>query len=117
MPRSDDDDFSDEFSDDEPEAEKEIAPEAVIKLIPTLDHWQKNYGRSCEGNDQKAIRIFREYEPQERMRRLQNELMSIRERKVSEPVLDAVIGKKRMQKHQGYDKWAAMMLMWIAAKR
>ena len=89
----------------------------VVKLIPTVDYFQKNYGRSLEGNDPKAVRVFRDYEPRERLRRLQHELQLIKENKVSPDVLHAVVGKKRMHKYQGYDRWASLMLMWIVSKK
>ena len=111
------------MSDDELEtnetesAESSGDPAATIKLIPTIDYFQKNYGRSLEGNDQKAVRVFRDYEPKEKLRRFQHELQQIKDKRVSENVLHAVVGKKRMHKYQGYDRWASLMLMWIVSKK
>ena len=99
------------MSDNEPKA-----PETQIASIPTVLEWQKSYGRSCEGNDQKAVRIFRDYESKEKVRRLQNELQLIKDDKVRENVLEEVVGKKRMQKYQSYSGWAKLMLLWIVAK-
>jgi hypothetical protein len=98
-------------SENEPEVKNEI------KLIPTLDYFQKNYGRSMEGNDMKAVRVFKDYEPAEKVRRLQHELIMIKDQRVSEKVLDAIVGKKRKSKYQGYHLWAERMLMWIVAKK
>ncbi|MCC6953351.1 MAG: hypothetical protein IT290_04470 [Deltaproteobacteria bacterium] len=109
--------MSDDFESDESANEPAAAPEVVVKLVPTIDYFQKNYGRSLEGNDQKAVRVFRDYEPNERLRRLQNELQQVKDKKVSENVLHAVVGKKRMHKYQGYDRWASLMLMWIVSKK
>lgn len=91
--------------------------EQIIKLIPTLDYFQKNYGRSMEGNDQKAVRVFRDYEPAEKVRRLQHELQQIKDEIVADAVMDGVVGKKRKQKYKTYAGWASLMLMWLAAKK
>ena len=88
----------------------------LTAAIPTINDWEKNYGRSCEGNDQKAVKLFREYESKEKFRRFQFELQLIKDGKVRENVLDDVLGRKRMQKFQGYDGWAKLVLLWLAAK-
>ena len=40
--------------------------------------------------------------------------MSIKDGKVTDQILDVVVGKKRKIKYAGYDKWAALMLLWAA---
>ena len=42
------------------------------------------------GNDQKAVVVFREYESQEKVRRLQQELQWVKNEQVSEQVLPVV---------------------------
>lgn len=90
------------------------ASDKYIRVLPTLHYWQKTYGTSLGGQDQKAVRVFRDYESQEKTRRLQAELMSIKDGKVTDQILDVVVGKKRKIKYAGYDKWAALMLLWAA---
>lgn len=96
---------------------EEQPPKKAIVAIPTIDYYEKMYGRSLEGNDQKAIGIFKTYESQEKHRRLQHELQQIKEGVVSEKVLDAVVKVKRKMKHQGYNNWATKMLIWFAEKK
>lgn len=91
--------------------------DSTIVSVPTVDYFEKTYGRSMEGNDQKAVRVFREYETKEKIRRLQQELMWIKEKRVPDKTLKALIGDKRRSRYQGYDQWAARMLLWLAAKR
>ncbi len=93
------------------------SPQDLVKIIKTLEHYEKIYGRSADGNDQKAIMNFRMFECKEKVRRLQTELQWVKEGRVSEAVCNQVIGKKRKGKYQTYEHWAGLMLMWIAAKR
>ena len=88
-----------------------------IVSVPTIDYFEKTYGRSLEGNDQKAIWVFREYETKEKIRRLQQELIWIKEGRVPDKTLKALIGEKRRSRYEGYDKWAARMLLWLVSKR
>jgi hypothetical protein len=97
--------------------DEEQRPKKKIVAIPTIDYYEKMYGRSLEGNDQKAIGIFKTYESQEKHRRLQHELQLIKEGSVSERVLDAIVKPKRKSKHQGYESWATKMLIWFAEKK
>lgn len=92
------------------------ALEQVI-LLPTLEYYQKAYARSLDNNDQKAVRLFREYESQEKLRRLQQELMWLRDGKVKESTCDRVIGKKRKGKYGGYPGWGRLMLLWFAQSK
>ncbi len=88
--------------------------EKAIRSVPTLHYWHKTYAKSMGGQDQKAVHLFKEYESQEKLRRLQQELMSMKDNQVSEMILDQILGKKRKMKYAGYHKWAALMLLWIA---
>lgn len=90
------------------------ASDKYIRVIPTLHYWQKTYAQSLGGQDQKSVRVFRDYESQEKTRRLQQELMNIKDGKVTDQALDLIVGKKRKMKYGGYDKWAALMLLWCA---
>ena len=96
---------------------KEKDSEGPIVSVPTIDYFEKTYGRSLEGNDQKAVWVFREYETKEKIRRLQQELIWIKEGRVPDNTLKALIGAKRRSRYEGYDKWAARMLLWLVSKR
>jgi hypothetical protein len=98
-------------------AENDSAELKPVVSIPTIDYFEKTYGRSMEGNDQKAVKVFAEYETKEKIRRLQNELIWIKEGRVPDTTLKAIIGGKRKARYQGYNQWASRMLLWLAAKR
>lgn len=123
--------FSDEYDDEEndeyEEYERQFQEEAeqglptgteqaqgTITAVPTLLYYQKRYGLSCSNNDQKAVRMFKEYESMEKVRRLQAELMWVSSEQVYTPVLDNILGKTRRVKHDGYHKWGKLMLVWLA---
>lgn len=111
MTHNDDEEFIHDPSTLEPE------DHSTITAVPTLDYWFKTYAKSCDGNDQKAIKIFREFESLEKYRRLQSEVLSIKEGKVSKKVLARILTKKREQQYQGYENWAARVLIWMAEKK
>lgn len=97
----------------EPNAE----PDAKITALPTFTYYHKMYGVSCSGNDRKAVGIFREYENQEKVKRLKSEMLSVSQKRVAEEVCDRFIGKNRKAKFNGYDAWARMMLSVLSIKR
>lgn len=88
-----------------------------VVLLPAVEYYQKTYAKSLDDNDQKAVRLFREYESQEKVRRLQQELLWIRDGKVKESTCDRLIGKKRKGKYEGYAGWGKLMLLWLVAQR
>ena len=88
------------------------APEkGSIKNIPTLREYERKYGKSCEGNDPKAVRTFKEFESKEKFNRLRAELIWVKNEFVDEKVLDEIIGRKRKARHLSYSKWGAWMLL------
>jgi hypothetical protein len=95
---------------------KQQADLGSLKAVPTLDYYEKTYGRSLQ-NDQKAVRVFRDYESSERIKRLQNELVYIKDNRVPSKTLHNILGRKREEKFGGYSKWAALMLMWASQKK
>lgn len=105
----------DEFEEDGEEAVEEN--KVVSYAIPTIAYYEKTYGRALEGNDRKGVGIFKNYESNEKQRRLQQELQMIKDGKVYEKLLDQIVTKKRKMRHQGYDKWATKMLIWFAEKK
>lgn len=89
-----------------------------IVLLPAIEYYQKSYAKSLDNNDQKAVRLFREFESHEKLRRLQQELMWLRDGKVKESTCDRVLGKKRKGKYESYAAWGRLMLLWLVqAKR
>ncbi len=104
---------------DEHEPPESAQPESGSGFLPALEYFQKTYGKTMEGSDQKAVKVFKDYESHERVRRLQNDLMCVKEGKASKAVCDRVIGKKRKAKYTSYEKWAALMLLllWMASAR
>lgn len=97
------------------EDEEESPP--IVVLIPTIEYFQKTYGGSCEGDDRKAVQLFADYEAQEKLRRLQQQLIMVRDGRVSEKICHRVIGKKRVVRHESYQGWARLMLQWIASRK
>ena len=87
-----------------------------LKFLPALNDFQRRYANSTDGNDQKAIRLFREYEPKEKSNRMRSELLAIKKGGVSAKVCDAVVGKKRAAKYGTYKRWAELMLLWFMSK-
>lgn len=105
-----------EEEEDITEIEEETSARTVSS-IPTLLYYQRTYARSMGDNDQKAVGAFKQYEAQEKVRRMQNELMLIKASQVREEVLDSVVGKKRKSRHNGYEHWSELMLLWLVAAR
>ena len=91
--------------------------EKRIAVLPTLEYFQRTYSKTMEGMDDKAIVVFKNYETHEKLRRLQNELTWIKDGKVSASACDRVVGKKRKGKHGSYERWAQLMLLWLAQSR
>lgn len=89
-----------------------------LSSLPTIIYYEKTYARSLGHNDQKAVGVFKSYESQERVRRLQSELVAIKNGHASEKACEVAVGKKRLAKYQKYEEWAALMLLWLtSAKR
>ncbi len=102
---------SDEYGEPREPTEKSIG------FLPTLEYWQKMYGATMDGADQKAAGVFKNYESQEKLRRLQNELSWVKDGKVSSTACDRVVGRKRKAKYGSYQRWAELMLLWISQHR
>lgn len=85
-----------------------------IRSIPTLTFYQRMYAGPADNNDQKATKYFKQYESQEKVRRLQSELLLVSQGMVSIKVLDAIIKKTRKAKYKTYEHWGKLMLQWLA---
>ena len=105
------------FDDSQFNEQAEGKQPANTVMIPTLQYYERMYARAMDQNDQKAVSVFKNYEAKEKLRRMQSELQWIKEGKVTEQVLNSIVGKKREAKYGGYPKWAELMLLWIVAKR
>jgi len=90
--------------------------EKSIRSIPTIKFYQTRYGKSLQGNDEKGSRVFREFESAEKVKRLKNELMWVKDSRVNDRVLREVLGAKRAHQRGSYEKWAELMLVWLARK-
>ena len=78
--------------------------------------YEERYARSCDGNDQKATRLFKEYEAREALERLRGELLAIKNDALHENVIIRWVGKKRIAKHGSAKDWARLMMIWLAKK-
>lgn len=96
-------------------SEKTPEPKS-IKAISTVAFYQKRYACSCENNDEKATRLFREYESREKLVRLRNEISWIKEGWVADSVCDETVGMTRKAKYGDYENWAKLMLQLLARK-
>ncbi len=113
-----DDEFDEfeEYYDDIDAPDSPFAQETTardITAIPTIRYYIKSYATSLGGNDKKACEAFKQYESQEKYRRLQNELTWMKEEKVSIRICDELIGKKRSGRYGSYERWAELMLLWL----
>ena len=85
-----------------------------IKHLASIRLFEERYARGCEGNDEKAVRIFKDYEPREAVQRFRGELIAIKNEKVTENVINTWVGNKRVNKHGSAKRWAELMLIWLA---
>lgn len=87
-----------------------------VRFVPSVKHYVDTYGKAFEGNDQKGAKLFREYETQEKLKRLRHELELVKNGQVEKAACENIIGKKRASKHRTYQEWARLMLLWLANK-
>ncbi|MCC6954333.1 MAG: hypothetical protein IT290_09465 [Deltaproteobacteria bacterium] len=98
------------------ETVEENAEERTVTALPTFTTYEKKYANSCAKNDQKALKIFKEYESVDLVRRLRGEMMAVSKGKVVETAADRIIGKNRKLKFGSYEKWGRMMLAQLQLK-
>ena len=84
---------------------------------PTLSMFVKKYLKPMEGNEKKALSVFKLYETKEASRRLEVELASIKRDEASQKYLNNLVGEKKGKQYQGFDKWAGLMLQWMPGIR
>lgn len=76
-------------------------------------YWVQNYGLSGIP-DQKAVENYMECETHEQVKMLRFELEMMAQGNYKQENLDRIVGVKRRFKHDSYDAWAKLMLLWIA---
>lgn len=86
-------------------------------VLTTLTHFEKRYGKCVGKNDQRAVHMFREYEPLEKVRRLQTELLWVKSGQVSDKTCEVLLGRERAARHHSFSGWASAMLVWLAEKK
>lgn len=85
-----------------------------VTSLPSIEFLIKTYANHSEGNDQKAVENFQRFETTEKMSRLKNELLWIRDGIVTDSTCDRVLGATRKVKFESYDNWARMIMIWIS---
>jgi len=85
-----------------------------ISNFPVLSRYIKMYGKSLEGNDKKALSLFKFYETKEQQKRLETELLQIKKEMGSNAVLRNLLGRKRESRHGSFSEWGKMMLLWFS---
>jgi hypothetical protein len=76
-------------------------------------YWVQNYGQGGIP-DNRAVENFMECETREQVSLLRFELELMAQGNFKQENLDKLVGVKRRVKHQSYDGWAKLMLLWIS---
>ncbi|MBL7661846.1 hypothetical protein JNK13_03735 [bacterium] len=84
-----------------------------VLVLPQMLHFLKTYAASSEVDLQRALSTYKMYESKEAVKRLQNELISIKASKVAPAVLDRVISKRRITRYGSYERFAELMILWL----
>ena len=82
-------------------------------VYPKVYAWVKEYA-NYGSDDARAVTDYMTVESQESIVGLRGELTSISKGNFDEGKMDVFVGVPRKSKHGGYDKWAKMMLLWMA---
>ena len=91
-------------------------PQDQISAIPTVDYLIKSYARNSTSDDQKAARAFLDFESHEKLQRLRNELIHIKNSQVNHALLDQIVGGSRKSRYQSYENWAGIVLQLLLKK-
>lgn len=84
--------------------------------IPTIDYMIKTYAGDSHSNEKKVVRVFLDFETREKLRQLRNELVLVKDGKVSTQLLDQIVGRIRKNRYQSYQEWAGLVLKLLAKK-
>ena len=88
---------------------------AGVVNFPNLQYYITKYAKPCDGNDIKAIKLFRYYEGLERVRAVQREFFLIKSGGAAQFALTKLCGLKRKGSYGTYEKWAQTMLLHLSA--
>lgn len=83
-------------------------------MYKQVTYWIKHYGSSGAA-DQRAVQDFMECETTEVVTSLKLELANISQGNFDQENLDKLVGSKRRQRHETYQEWAKLMLLWMAS--
>ena len=84
----------------------------ILKFIPI---YIKRYGTGRQDKD--AIKDFIICEDSNTLRQFINEIAMVSQGKLSDEVLDKLVGPKRKITHGSYIDWAKAMLAWYGANK
>ena len=101
---------------EEGQQEEQQEPKNYVVAIPTIEYFIKSYARGSSQDDQKAVRVFVEYESREKLTRLRNELSLVKKGQVSPGVCDRIIGPARKARFTTHEAWAGAVTMWSLKK-
>lgn len=76
-------------------------------------NWVRDYGAGGV-EDKRAVQDYLEAESREAVSSFRAELASISKGNYDPEKLDIFVGPQRKSKHGSYDRWAKMMLLWMA---
>jgi len=96
---------------------EEIEKSYTFKAIPTIKYYQTTYANSMSNNDKKAVYIFKEYEPVDKIKRLKIELTAVSQGKVDPKLLEAQAGPARRGRYGSFEQWAKVVLALVLQGR
>lgn len=94
----------------EEELEEQIETDYTFKAIPTVKYYQKTYANGLSNNDKKAVNIFKEFEPTEKLKRIKTELTAISQGRVNPKLLEAQVGPARRGRYGSFEQWSKVVL-------
>ena len=94
-------------------AEHEEPSGTQLKGLPALAAYQKSYANSLGNNDAKAIKLFKEFESEDKIRRIKSELLAISQGRAAEELCLRILGPVRRSKFGSYAAWAKFTLGYV----
>lgn len=79
-----------------------------------LRQWLSEYGKSGT-SDKEAVGSYLEIEGKDTAGGLRAELLAVTRGEFDEEVFDRLVGRARKARHGSYQRWAALMLQWLAS--
>lgn len=84
-----------------------------VPILKNVKLWADNYGKAGTG-DQRAATDFMICEQVDAVNSLRSELVAIKNGQIPDETLDVLVGKPRKIRHETYQEWARLMLLWMA---